>query len=473
MGVGVAGRGMELRRILRLAAMKFPVRRSPNPQISNEMLGAPPASPVAEPPAPGRRWPATLAALQNPQYRTLWLSLFASFSAMQMQMVARGWLTAELTGDKALALGVVGLSFGLPQLVLSLFGGAFADRFDKRKILLIGQAVTGSLALVNALLLSFHLIQVWHLVVLGLVQGSVFAFNMPARQAMMPKLLAGRDLMNGIALNTAAMTATSIVAPAVAGVLIAIPWVGLERVYYVIAALYIVVMYSMYRLPSSPPEAGKQRSPVLKEIGAGLAYTRSNRILFTFLMLSLLATALAMPYMTLLPLFARTIHKVGSQGLGLMSTFVGVGALAGSFFVASLTGYARKTQLQLLAGVGMGLFLVLFASAPVFWVALVGLALMGFCNTVFNAINGTLLMFNTEQQYYGRVMSLSMMTFSAMPVGGLVASLVAEHIGAPWTIAICGIVLTIVVLMVGLLNPKYRGMDTTPKAGMGQVRRAG
>lgn len=411
-----------------------------------------------------RDWRTTFSALSNRHYRILWMSMFASFSAMQMQQVARGWLTAELTGNKALALGLVGLAMGLPQLVFALFGGAFADRFEKRRIMIAAQITMGLLALFNALLLQFHVIQVWHLIVLGLIQGSVFAFNMPARQAMIAEFLSGEELMNGIALNNAAMTSTAIIAPSVAGVLIAVPFVGLTGVYYLIAALYLVVIFSMFQLPAAPPRPGRIRQSMVKEIAAGIAYTRSNPLLLTFLALSLLSTALAMPYQTLLPIFARKVFVVGSGGLGLMSTSVGVGALAGSFFVAAMTAHPNKTRIQWIAGVGLGAFLAVFAAAPSFPIALLGLAFMGFCNTTFNAINGTLLMTNTAPEYYGRVMSLSMMTFSAMPIAALPMAAMADATGAPITLAVAGVALGVIILCVGLMNSRYRQLDTRPQA---------
>jgi MFS family permease len=389
--------------------------------------------------------------------------MFASFSAMQMQQVARGWLTAELTGDAALALGVVALAFGLPQLLFSLFGGAFADRFEKRRIMIFAQVAMGLLALFNAVLVHMGVIQVWHLFVLGLFQGSIFAFNMPARQAFLPEILGERDLMNGIALNNAAMNVTRIAAPSLAGVLIAIPFVGLTGVYYLIAACYLVVIVSMLQLPKSRTHPERVRQPMVKEIGVGLSYIRSSHILMTLIGLAFVATFLGMPYMTLLPIFARTVHHVGSEGLGLMSTLAGVGALIGSLFVAGMSEHRRKTQLQLLAGIGFGLSLLLFASAVNFPIALSGLMLMGFSQTFFMATNNTLVMLNTSPEYHGRVMSVYMMTFSFMPVAALPMSVLADAVGAPWTLSVAGGLVAAIIFTVSVLNPKYRQLETAPR----------
>jgi MFS family permease len=408
-----------------------------------------------------RGWRRTFSAFGNFNYRILWFSMFASFSAMQMQQIARGWLTAEITGNSAIALGVVALAWGIPQMLFGLVGGAVADRLEKRGIMITSQVIMGLLSLINAILVHAGVIEVWHLFALGLFQGAIFAFNMPARQALLAEILSEKDLMNGIALSNAAMNLTRIAAPSLAGILIALAFFGLTGVYYLIAVFYLIVVISLFKLPRGIVPLRANRA-MLDEIGEGLNYIRASSVLTTLIGLAFIVTLLGMPYMTLLPLFARTVHQVGSEGLGMMSTVSGIGALVGSLVVSSLSDHPRKSQMQLMAGIGFGAFLFVFASAMSFQFALGGLMLMGFCGTIFMSINNTLVMMYADPEYHGRVMSVYMMTWSFMPIASLPMTIAAEEVGPQATLAAMGLVISVCVFAVALLNPKYRRLQTLP-----------
>jgi MFS family permease len=320
----------------------------------------------------------------------------------------------------------------------------------------------GVLALTNAILVHTDVIEVWHLFALGLFQGAIFAFNMPARQALLAEILSERDLMNGIALSNAAMNLTRIAAPSIAGILIALAFFGLTGVFYLIAFFYLIVVLTLFRLPHSLVPKDRPPRAMTEEIGEGLRYIRSSSVLTTLIGLAFVVTMLGMPYMTLLPLFSRTVHHVGSEGLGMMSTFAGLGALVGSLVISTLSDHPRKSQMQLVAGIGFGAFLFTFAAATTFEFALVGLMLMGFCATIFMSINNTLVMMYSEPEYHGRVMSVYMMTWSFMPIASLPMTVAADGIGPQATLATAGIVISLCVLMVALLNPKYRRLETLP-----------
>lgn len=407
-------------------------------------------------------WRRTFSALGNRHYRTLWFAELASLSALQMAQIARGWLTAQISGDRALALGIVSLAWGLPQLAFALIGGAVADRFDKRTIMIASQAVMGVLALLNAILVHAGVIQIWHLFVLGLFQGTVFSFNAPARQALAAELLGERELMNGIAMLNSARNMTRIAAPSVGGVLIALPFIGLTGVFYLIAAFYLAVLANLVQLPRMQIHRGRVQESMLKEIGAGLHYIQVSPTLLTLITLAFVMTILGMPYMTLLPIFARTVHHVGSEGLGLMSTVAGVGALIGSLAVATMADHPRKPQLQALAGITFGVVLFLFAAAPNFPIALFGLTLMGFMHTSFMAINNTLVMMHTTPEYHGRVLSVYMMSWSFMPIASLPMSMLADHLGAPVTLSAAGLLIAIIILVVVLLTRRSQPVAMTP-----------
>ena len=159
----------------------------------------------------------TFDSLRESSYRWLWLGMLGSFAGMQMQMLARGWLVVDELEGSALDLGIVTSSSGAPLLLLSLFGGVVSDRFPKRNLLVVTQTANGIIALLVAVLIVTDLVQMWHMIVVGALSGTVFAFNMPGRQSLIPELVSRDKLSNAVALNSAGMNLNRIIAPGVAG----------------------------------------------------------------------------------------------------------------------------------------------------------------------------------------------------------------------------------------------------------------
>ncbi|HWO93159.1 MAG TPA: MFS transporter [Dehalococcoidia bacterium] len=399
-------------------------------------------------------WRRTFATLEIPEYRTLWWGMIASFVAMQMNIVARGYLAYDISGSAA-ALGLVSLAWGLPMLAFSLVGGAVADRMRKRDILIQSQVAMGVLALINAVLVHLGVIEIWHLVVLGLGQGTVFAFNMPARSAIIPEIVGHDRLQNAFALNNAGMNMSRIVGPAVAGGLISIPFFGMTGTFYLMAALYVVVLGSLLLLPKGKaPE--RVKAPMLEDIAAGFIHIRRNEVLLMLMSMAFVPVLFGMPYQTLMPVFQKDVLHVGSLGLGLLLGATGVGALVGSLFVASLEDGRMRGQIQLVMGLSFGVSLVIFAAMQSFVLALIAIGLVGLVSSAYMSLNQTMIMSYTEEDYYGRVMSVYMMTFSLMPLSAMPMGLLADSVGAPLTVA--GAAALIVLFMAGLafLVPGYR-----------------
>ena len=415
----------------------------------------------------------TFAALGVRDYRVMWLGMLAAFTAMQMQMVAQGFLAYKLTGS-ATVLGLVGMAMGLPQLFLGLFGGVLADRVPKRRLLVMTQTSTGVIALLTALLIATGVIEVWHLYLLGAAQGIVFAFNMPARQAFVPQLVGQQHLMNAIALNNAGMNFTRIFGPALAGMLIALPFIGIAGVFFLIASCYVVVVISLLRLsvPGTPmPREGKT-SPVA-DLAEGVRYVARDGALLTLLALAFVVTCLGMPYQTFLPVFAgEKVLDIGATGLGMLSTAVGVGALIGSLVVASLTGLRRRALLQLIMGAAFGLALVAFGFSSTPWLAMLVLAVVGLTANFFMSLNNTMLMAGTEPRYYGRVMSVYMLSWSAMPLASVPLGRLADSIGAPSTMVLAGSAIALIIAAVAALAPGYRRTESAAPAAGGARRAA-
>lgn len=422
--------------------------------------------------APARRGvalPKTFAALRVRDYRVFWFGMLASMTAMQMQQIARGYLAFDLT-HRATAVGLVSVAWAVPQIVFSLFGGVVADRVEKRNLLMVTQALTGLLALITAVLVHLGVITIGHLIILGVLQGTVFAFNMPARQSLVPELVGREHLMNAIALNNAGMNFTRIFGPSLAGLLIAAHFPGLKGVYYLNACLYIVYIGFISQIPVSGAAARRPKAPMVAEFKDGMRYIRTQPMLLTLLTLGFLPIIFGMPYQSMLPVISKTVYHAGSQGLGFMGTAAGLGALAGSLTIATLTGIRRKALVQLSMGICFGLALIAFSFAPSLWVALVALLFVGGTATFYQTLNNTLVMTSTDPEYQGRVMSVYMISMSLMPLSSLPMGIVVDHIGARETISIAGAIVACSVAAITLLHPRYRRLETAAPAGAHPIR---
>jgi MFS family permease len=421
---------------------------------STETPAPRPAADAGGPASPEGRWSRTFSSLSNPHFRLLWLSMLFSFSAIQMMFIAQGYLTFQITGT-ATSLGLIGLGWGVPQLLFTLIGGVAADRLHKRALIMFSQGTLAVTSLLTAILIQTDLIALWHIFALALVGGVVFAFNVPARQAWIPELVEPDQLMNAVALNSSAFTATGIVGPGLAGALIAIPFIGLTGSYYVMAACFAIVVVLLTRIPGGAPREGAGHEPPYEAMVNGLRYIRRHSVLPILLLMGFVPIVIGMPYRQFFPVFAEEVYGVGAVGLGAMGAVMSIGALAGSLIVASMSHTARRSVIQLVLGVGFGLSLVLYAAAPVLSLGLLTLMLVGFFGNSYWALNNTMVLGSTDREFYGRVMSVYMLSWSIQPFFGLVESVIADAIGVQAMTAGVGLLLAVTLVIIAVALPGY------------------
>jgi len=399
-------------------------------------------------------WKKPFTALEERDFRNLWVGMLPGTLAMQMGMVAVGYTAYEISGSAA-AVGIVSLGSGIPMLTLGLFGGVVADRFPKRQVLILTQSLIGVAALINAVLVISGVVQIWHLMLVSALQGAGFAFNMPSRQAFVGQLVSRERLMNAVALNNAGMNFSRVLGPSVAGALIG--FFGAGPVFVIMTLMYVWVVYSLFRIPQrGEPMGSSNRPSPIRSLTDGLSYIRKSSVVFTLLVLAFAPVLLGMPYQSLMPVFAEDVFNVGAEGLGLLLTFNGIGALIGSLTIASMTAFRRRGLLQMILGLLFGVGVAGFAFGQSFAIAIPTLLLVGFASAGFQSLNSTLVMNNTDPAYHGRVMSVYMLTFSAMPLGVVPFGALSDHYGAPVTIGIGGLALSVVIALVGVLHPSYR-----------------
>jgi len=402
----------------------------------------------------------TFDSLKVSAYRMFFLGMIGQWSTFSMEMVARTYLVYEITGSTA-KLGIMSLANAVPIIVLSLFGGAVADRLSKKRLILLAQIAMSIVSLGNAIAVSVgylgpaHPESWWVLVVGAAMMGTIIAMAMPSRQAIIPELVDQKQIMNAISLNTMGMSFFQLVGPATAG--FAIDSFGYAAVFFLMTVLNISGIVFTACLPKSKPIQPLGRS-MLTNVFDGFKYILSHRTVFLLLALFVAAILLAMPYQMLMPVFAKDILKVGVSGQGTLMSVAGFGALAASLTLASLPSRKRGVTL-LLANILMGMALVVFAFS-VSWPLSIGMMLVvGMGLTGNNTAGAALLQSYTDPEYLGRVMSVMSMSFGLSGLGTFFAGMLAESISAQW--ALGGLAAVLVAIMLGVLIflPRIRKLD--------------
>ncbi len=392
-----------------------------------------------------RGWRQTFSSLNNRAYLFLWLGMMAMMGGMQMQMLARGYLVYDITGSASL-LGFVSAGMAIPMLFLAPFGGVIADRVERKRLIQGGQFIVAIFALIIGAAIFTDRIEWYHLLIVSILQGTVWTFMMPARQAIIPQIVGPERIGNAMALNAAGMSAMTLIAPAVAGGLYA--WAGPANVYFIISGLSILSVIVTTLVPKPERSAApSQKRNMFADIGAGLVYIKGNSMVLVLLVMGLATTLLASPFRMLLPVFVVDIYHRGPDSMGLLVAIMGGGSLVGSLAIAAL-GDWRRGMLLIIGSFISGAALLLIAAFPLYYAGAAIMVLVGLGDAGRRTINMGLIMEVVEDQYRGRVMSVFMMNFGLMPLGVLPAGMIADALGGQEAIAILGALLILVTLAV-------------------------
>jgi MFS family permease len=367
-----------------------------------------------------------------------------SLTGTWVQSIAQQWLVLELTGS-AFKLGLVTTVQFTPLLLLSLVGGAITDRFPKRNLLLATQVIAGLLALTLGILVQTGAVRYWHVVLMAGLLGTVNAFYVPARQAFVPELVERNALMNAVALNSTIFNAARVVGPAIGGLLIAA--VGLSLNFYINAASYLAVIIGLLLIKSRPVASTARENSIWQTMREGLAYIVATPVVLTILALVGVASLFALNFTTLLPIFARNVLHLHSDGFGFLAASMGMGSLAGAI---SLAFYNRRELARRLIYTGAFVFTVaeiLFALSRSYPLSMVLLVIVGLFMTLFTTTANTRILSLTPPELQGRVMSVYSLMFLGMtPFGSFLAGVIAQRFGAP-TALIAGSAITLAFTM--------------------------
>jgi MFS family permease len=392
----------------------------------------------ADKPIVKSRFLARLPALQIRNFQLFFAGQLISLIGTWMDNVAEAWLIYRLTGS-SLKLGTVGFCSQIPVFLFAPLGGIVADRYNRHKIIIATQASSMVLAGILATLTLTHRVQVWHVFLLAALMGVVNAFDIPARQAFLSDMVGRENLMNAIALNSSMFNGARIVGPAVAGILVAS--IGEGWCFGANSLSYIAVITGllMMKLQYKPREGARDKSP-MQDVIEGFRFVKDAKAIRYLLLLLGLVSFVGMPYSVLMPVFADRVLHGGARGLGILMGATGVGALAGALTLALKKGLRGISKIIALCALGFGTSLILFSFSRFFWLSALLLIPVGYSMMVQMASSNTLLQSMSPDRLRGRVLAVYSMMFMGMaPFGALFAGAIAEHIGAPYTVAIGGV----------------------------------
>jgi MFS family permease len=345
-------------------------------------------------------------------------------SAINIQMLARGYLTWELT-HSPIAVVTVGAGFAPPILLLSLYGGAVADRYSRKRIIQFGQLGMLAIILVVGISITTGSITVYHLVGASIAQGTIWAFLMPARQAIIGQLVDDDHLTNAVALNASGMSLMTVAAPGIGGLIYGAAGPG--PTYFVMAGLTIIALILTSWVPNMAPVAHAKRR-MWSDIKEGLVYTKQNRTVLVLLLVALSTALLAMPFRTLLPVQIEEVFKKEVEALGLLMSMIGVGALIGSLVIAGLSKNNHRGWVLLITSMLSGGAILLAAFTTSYAVAVVIMIFLGLGDSGRRALNSSLIMEQTDDEHRGRVMGVYMMNFGLIPLGAIPLGFIASFL---------------------------------------------
>ena len=399
-------------------------------------------------------------ALRYPAFRAYWLGLLASVSGYQMFRVAQGWLIYEITGS-VWSLSFVFAANGIMAIFLNLFGGVFADRWDKRRLIIFTQLTAASLIFLLATLTVTGWVEAWHVIAVAFLAGGVEGFDNPARQALFPHLIDRKDMMSAVAMNSVVWQGTRIIAPAIAGVLIDV--INTESAIYISGAGFVVLALVMTRLKIPAIPRGSMGNP-FEDILEGLNFIKTNSI-FSFLIgMTFFNSFFGMAYVMMMPVFAVDILEVGAKGQGLLLGVGGAGALLNTLYIGA-RGSVPNRGLAIIGGaVLFGLAVAAFALTAEY-VGSLALAMglmfvMGIFNSIYMISIQSSLQMMVPDRIRGRVMGFYSMTWGIMPFGGLQASVLTSLFTAPIAIAIGGFAVAFFALGPAAFNSKVRNLGS-------------
>lgn len=413
---------------------------------------------------------ARFPALQYGDFRTLWFGMFFASATMMFQFYAQGWFITGLTDSVAL-LGVLGVARGTGMLLFSMWGGALADRVERRMLLIITQSAAFSLFGLLSVLVIFDLIVLWQAFALIFIVAAVESIDAPARQALLPELLPREHIPNGVALFMAAQISSFAYLPPLAGV--AIAGIGPGGAFAISLIGHLVVIGALLRMKiRSRPARGSEN--IMRSVGRGFAYAAGRPPVVWVILLGFFIGVLGFPIITTLaPYWMRHELGLGPVGWTLLGWVWGLGTVASTVFLSASKFSAHQGKIIVWGGTAFALTLVVFGLTRSIPVAAVAWCLNGTFFTANLITSASLLQTIVENQYMGRVMSLRSLSSAINQISAAPLGAVADGIGMGNMVPVAAGLLTLLIAGPALLVPAVRRLDDAQKPAVVEAVPAG
>ncbi len=376
------------------------------------------------------------SALHYRDFRLFWFGQLISLSGTWMQSVAQGWLVYSLT-KSPFYLGLVAAAGSLPILLFTLAGGIVADRFRKRNLLLMTQALSIIPALVLGILTDFNLIAVWHVALMATLLGSVNAFDIPARQAFLVEMVGKSNLTNAIALNSAAFNGARMIGPVIAGMTIA--YIGLPSCFYLNAVSFVAVIIALSKI-NIRGEIKESSNGFIRDFTEGIQFMKSKPEIYRIILLIAVFSLIGIPYITFLPVFAVEVFRTGPKGLGFLVSAAGTGALTAALSLAFKGDIKDKNRFMSISALCFSFSLFAFSLSKNFYLSIVILIFIGWGIVSFLATANSFIQLSVPDNLRGRAMSVYALVFlGTAPLGNSLLGVLADSFGTARAVSISAI----------------------------------
>jgi MFS family permease len=378
----------------------------------------------------------SFSALYHRNFRLFWFGQLISLSGTWMQSVAQGWLVYSLT-KSPLYLGIVAAATSLPILLFTLIGGIIADRFPKRNLLLFTQGLSIIPALLLGILTSLEMTTVWQVALLAAFLGTINAIDIPTRQSFLIEMVGKGHIVNAIALNSAAFNGARIIGPMIAG--LSITYLGIPACFFINALSFLAVIGALSRMDIKG-EIKVKSEGVIADFMKGIHFIKGQKEIIRVIKLIAVFSLVGLPYITLLPVFAAEVFQRGAQGLGLLVSASGIGALTAALVIAAKSTIENKTRFMSIAGLCFSSALLIFSLSKTFWISLIVVMAGGWGMVSYLATANSFIQLSVPDELRGRVMSVYSFVFlGTVPIGNAIMGVVADSIGTTQAVTLAGI----------------------------------
>jgi MFS family permease len=376
-----------------------------------------------------------LESLRHRNFRLFWIGQVISLTGTWMHQAAQGWLVFQLTGSPFF-LGLAGTAASAPILLFALAGGVIADRHPKRYIILSAHILLMVLSMILTILVATDTINIWLVLSLAFIIGTVHAFEIPARQSFIIEMVGKESLMNAIALNSSAFHAARMIGPTIAGFIMGS--IGLGYCFFLNSISFLAIISALLKMSFKPEDEKHSNSHgIKKSFREGLRYIVRNQDVYTILIAVGIISFFGFPYLSFLPIYAEVILQTGAKGLGMLMGCAGAGAFTGAIMLATRKESAKKGVIMAVAGVTYATALLIFAQSSNVWLSYLLLFFVGISGVNMMATANSIIQLSVPDELRGRVMSSFTIMFLGMaPLGNFSVGTLAHYIGTQNALAI-------------------------------------